>query len=94
MTTQMEYATVPEMLLLRMCSNAEPVHSNLTDIEQKKREYNANQFLTHHTRFLSPSSNSRQDINASTQNIHHGALMKKRNSSRNTNTIISEVVRF
>lgn len=52
MTTQMEYATVPEMLLLRMCSNAEPVHSNLTDIEQKKREYNANQFLTHHTRFL------------------------------------------
>lgn len=54
MTTQMEYATVTEMLLLRMCSNAEPVHSNLTDIEQKKREYNANQFLTHHTRFLFP----------------------------------------
>lgn len=52
MTTQMEYATVTEMLLLRMCSSAEPVHSNLTDIEQKKREYNANQFLTHHTRFL------------------------------------------
>lgn len=52
MTTQMEYATVTEMLLLRMCSNAEPVHSNLTDIEQKKRGYNANQFLTHHTRFL------------------------------------------
>lgn len=38
MTTQMECATVTEMLLLRMCSNAEPVHSNLTDIEQKKRE--------------------------------------------------------
>lgn len=38
MTTQMEYATVTEMLLLRMCSSAEPVHSNLTDIEQKKRE--------------------------------------------------------
>lgn len=54
MTTQMEYATVTEMLLLRMCSSAEPVHSNLTDIEQKKREYNANQFLTHHTRFLFP----------------------------------------
>lgn len=54
MTTQMEYATVPEMLILRMCSSAEPVHSNLTDIEQKKREYNANQFLTHHTRFLFP----------------------------------------
>lgn len=54
MTTQMEYATVTEMLLLRMCSNAEPVHSNLTDIEQKKPEYNANQFLTHHTRFLFP----------------------------------------
>lgn len=54
MTTQMECATVTEMLLLRMCSSAEPVHSNLTDIEQKKREYNANQFLTHHTRFLFP----------------------------------------
>lgn len=52
MTTQMEYATVTEMLLLRMCSSAEPVLSNLTDTEQKKREYNANQFLTHHTRFL------------------------------------------
>lgn len=52
MTTQMEYATVTEMLLLRMRSSAEPVHSNLTDIEQKKREHNANQFLTHHTRFL------------------------------------------
>lgn len=38
MTTQMEYATVTEMLLLRMRSSAEPVHSNLTDIEQKKRE--------------------------------------------------------
>lgn len=54
MTTQMEYATVPEMLILRMCSSAEPVHSNLADIEQKKREYNANQFLTHHIRFLFP----------------------------------------
>lgn len=54
MTTQMEYATVTEMLLLRMCSSAEPVFSNLTDIEQKKREYKANQFLTHHTRFLFP----------------------------------------
>lgn len=93
MTTQMEYATVPEMLILRMCSSAEPVHSNLTDIEQKKREYNANQFLTHHIRFLFPLL-PRQDINASTQNIHHSALMKKRNSSRNTNTVISEVVRF
>lgn len=38
MTTQMECATVTEMLLLRMRSSAEPVHSNLTDIEQKKRE--------------------------------------------------------
>lgn len=54
MTTQMECATVTEMLLLRMRSSAEPVHGNLTDIEQKKREYNANQFLTHHTRFLFP----------------------------------------
>lgn len=54
MTTQMEYATVTEMLLLRMYSKAEPVHSYLTNIEQNEREYNANQFLTHHTRFLFP----------------------------------------